>query len=129
MSWLTQGLPSGSIEFVSAKGDKDIVFPFMGFSYFVLYCVCEWVAETGVMYRSKPVQGAGLLPLLLPPSFLETGLFSKAISSSPAGQGTLGIHLSLPSIAVIARHPPSKNKAIITGGGVGWSGENDLQKK
>lgn len=41
MSWLTQGLPSGSIELVSAKGDKDIVFPVMGFSYFVLYCV--WV--------------------------------------------------------------------------------------
>lgn len=118
MSWLTQGLPSGSIELVSAKGDKDIVFPVIGFSYFVLYCVCEWVAETGVMYRRKPVQSAGLLPLLLPPSFLETRFLTEAISSSPAGQGALGIHPSLPSITVIARHPPSKNKAIMTGGGV-----------
>lgn len=119
MSWLIQGLPSGSTELVSAEGDKDIVFPFMGFNDFVLYCVCMRVAEMGVMYRRKLVQGAGLLPLLLPASFLEAGFLTEAISSSPAGQGALGIHSSLPTSAVIARHPPRTGKAIMTGGGGG----------
>lgn len=87
------------------------------------------MAEMGVMYRRKPVQGAGLLPLLLPASFLEAGFLTEAISSSPAGQGALGIHSSLPTSAVIARHPPRTGKPIMTGAEVGRSGENDLQKK
>lgn len=81
-----------------------------------------WVAEMGVMYRRKPVQGAGLRPLLLPTSFLGAGFLPEAISSSPAGQGALGIQSCLPTSAVIARHPPRTGKAIMTvgGGGVEW---------
>lgn len=119
MSWLTQGLPSGSTELALAEGDKGIVFPLMGFSYFVLYCVCVWVAKMGVVVQEKASAGCWASSSPAPPSFLETRLLSEAISSSPAGQGALGIHSSLPSIAVTARHPPSKGKAIITGGGGG----------
>lgn len=67
--------------------------------------------------QEKASAECGLLPLLLPPSFQETGFLTEAISSSPADQGAFGIHSSLPSIAVIARHPPSNGKAIMTGGG------------
>lgn len=53
-------------------------FPFHGFELFICSCVCMGVVVMCMVFRRKPEQGAGHLPLFLSPFFLEMGSRTEA---------------------------------------------------